>query len=73
MSYEDALMERINSLNKDILKKIINYRANIERKEFGLAQIKASEILELKSLLRSNQDIAFYMFNMEPEQGYFTN
>ena len=73
MSYETSIQDRIDSLNKDIYKKILQYRHNVSKKRYGLAEIKANEILELKSILRSNQDIGYHMFEMEPDEGYYTN
>jgi hypothetical protein len=73
MNYELSVLDRIDSLYKTMTEKTIQYKYNKANGRHGMAEIIAGEILELKSILHSNQSIAFNFFQIIPDQGFYTN
>lgn len=67
------IRDRIDSLVNQQNKKILKWQSAIKNKRYGLAEVFVEEILDIKTLIRANEDVLIVVFEQTPQQGYYIN
>ena len=73
MNYYEKITLRIDNIYRQIYSKTLQYKKAVKDKRLGLAQVFAEEILDLKSLLRLNQEIMTIIFHNNIDQEFHVN
>jgi len=73
MTTEDHVLNRLDNLYQLMNKKILLFQKHIMSHRYGLAEIEAENILEVKDLIRANQDVLVSVFNLHPTHDYYVN